>query len=79
MSTRKHNQARHDFVVAATSRIERLQYLANCAHESYLGHDVEPRYLDGICQCCGEIGLLHRLNPFQSTVDSMPRCPYVDI
>lgn len=78
MSThRRRGYDRQQFMEEARLRIIRMEYLmdyVNCG----LGHAIETRHLNGYCELCGEIDLNSKLNPFENSVSTMPRCPYAD-
>lgn len=77
MSThRRRGYDRQQFVDEATRRIDRMEYLANILQCGDLGHDVSLGYMNGYCELCGEIDLNSKLNPFENSVSTMPRCPY---
>lgn len=78
MSTHRHRgYDRQQFMEEARLRIHRMEYLMdylNCD----LGHELSPDHMNGYCELCGEIDLNSKLNPFDNSVSTMPRCPYAE-
>lgn len=79
MSThRRRGYDRQQFMEEARLRIIRMEYLANCLECGDLGHAIAPCHMNGYCEFCGEIDLNSKLNPFENSISTMPRCPYAD-
>lgn len=77
MSThRRRGYDRQQFVDEATRRVERIEYMFNILNCCNLGHRVSRCHMNGYCEFCGEIDLNSKLNPFENSVSTMPRCPY---